>query len=86
MDENKKLIEFENVQNTPFQLVKTENMYYICLAGHRASIKAFALKREALAYINKKPWELIGALTAVLVEKFKESEIIREKQNINNKN
>lgn len=59
---------------TPFSIIENDKKteYKIVLGNSLASKKTFKNENDAKKYINSKPYELIGALAIVLIQKTKE--------------
>lgn len=59
---------------TPFSIIENDNKteYRIVIGNSLASEKTFESENAAKKYINSKPYELIGSLAVVLIQKIKE--------------
>lgn len=63
------------VKNTPFTILELaedkENLqkgFHIVIGNHRATEKVFATKQEAVRYINRTAWDLVGSLLTAFYE------------------
>lgn len=74
------LTEFKEVKDTPFTLVKREDVWVIAMGDKIVSDKQFKTSIEGIKYINTKPYSLIIVATAVYIDKINEI-----KNNVNGK-
>lgn len=67
---NGKLIDYHEVENTPFTVVKKEDgKCIIVLGSQQVSSRVFDSKDQAIIYIEQKPWELILIASSVFTNK-----------------
>ena len=62
------LIEYKEVDNTPFTLIVSEDKVCIVMGKHLVTNRTFKSEDEAVEYINKKDWQLLltaGAIYAM---------------------
>ena len=58
---------FDNheIPGTPFRIVGTPGSYTLCVGMQAVSPRPFKNLKEATAYVNKKPWDLILITTKI---------------------
>lgn len=65
--EKRQEVKYERVPDTPFAIMKPINEDWVIIVGtEAASIRRFKTKKEAIDFINKKPWELISVVGAII--------------------
>ncbi len=73
--EKNKIVSFESVEDTPFNVVTNEkNEYVITINNRQATTKKFKTTEEAKEYIYQTDWYLINALICETIEYFKTRE------------
>lgn len=72
---SKKLVEINEVPNTPFAIVREEKIYTVILGQHKIS-PPFDNKKDAEKYSKKFDWEILMQVVAVMIEKYKQVEEI----------
>lgn len=65
--------QYSIIDNTPFAIIKQENVWKIIIGNMIASPYDFASEEDAENYVKEKPWELIWTMSIWLInnqEKF----------------
>ena len=59
--------QFDNheIKGTPFRIVGTPGSYTLCVGMQAVSPRPFKNLKEATAYVNQKPWDLILITTKI---------------------
>lgn len=70
---NKPSFEFENVEGSPFTIVKQEELYYGLIANHRIT-EAYTDIEELKEELLKFSWDRVTQVIWAVVEKFKHNE------------
>lgn len=76
-NQNKQVFNLIEVKDTPFQIVESVNMnedkeYRITLGGQMIAENIYSELKDALQYIESKPWELIINSAYALILKYNE--------------
>ncbi len=68
--DNKQLMEFIKVDNTPFTIVKHENVYYGVIGNHRIT-EGYDSEKEIKKELEKINWDRLVQVIWAIVNKFK---------------
>ena len=79
--DEKKVINYTTVEETPFTIVQHGDEYIIAIGNHKASDKVFDSLESAKKYISVKDWDLIGSVIVRIVDY-----LIKEQKNKENEN
>lgn len=70
----KKQVNYEQLDNTPFTLVEKDNSWYVLLGDTAVIQTPFKSRFQAKRYVREKPWNLLANTICVITTKIIEYE------------